>query len=281
MVMMWQALNFVVPMRFKRSELFAGLYIIGCANGLVSRMIQSVHRVGWADAAVGTFDVSVIVLVACFIGISLVSPEHEDETRIADLAVAFILLLMMVLPIGALSWFAVTMLALYHLVLCRPNETERRGAIILLAVTVPMLWSRLVFDLFANFILGIDAALVGWMLSSHRAGNMVEFADHSGTLAIFPSCSSLANVSLAVLCWVTVSEYVKHQRRFRDFLWCLLACCSVVAVNVLRISVMGLSAAHYLALHSPIAESILSALIVALILVISLLGVRHDASYRV
>jgi hypothetical protein len=281
MATMWQAVRSGIPRRLVRSELFAGLYIIGCANGLASRMIQSVHRVGWADAAVGTFDISVIVLVACFIGISLVSSEHEGETRIADLAVAVILLPMMVLPIGALSWLAVTILAVYHLVLCRPNKTERRGTVILLAVTVPMLWSRLVFDLFANFILGIDAALVGWMLSSHRAGNMVEFADHSGTLAIFPSCSSLANVSLAVLCWVTVSEFVKHQRRFQDIFWCLLACCSVVAVNVLRISVMGLSSAHYLALHSPIAESFLSAFIVALIFVISLLGVRHDALYRV
>jgi hypothetical protein len=264
-----------------RSELFVGLYMVGCANGLASKMIQSVHRVGWADAAMGTFDVSVIVWVACFIGISLISSKHEGEIRSADLAVAFILLLAMALPIGALSWFAVTMLALYHLNYCKPNEYERRGAIILLAVTVPMLWSRLVFDLFANFILSIDAALVGWMLSSHRTGNMVEFADHSGTLAIFPSCSSLANVSLAVLCWVTVSEFVRHQRRFRDILWCLLACCSVVAVNVLRISVMGLSAGYYLALHRPIAESLLSAFIVALILLISFLGVRHDTTYRI
>src|SRR5207248_6503474 len=57
---------------FTRGELLAGLYILGCANGLAAKMILSVHRLGWVDAAVGTFDVSVIVVIACFAGISLV-----------------------------------------------------------------------------------------------------------------------------------------------------------------------------------------------------------------
>src|SRR6266851_6621182 len=48
---------------FTRVELFAGLYILGCANGLAARMILSVHRLGWADDAVGTFDVSAIVVL--------------------------------------------------------------------------------------------------------------------------------------------------------------------------------------------------------------------------
>jgi exosortase/archaeosortase family protein len=143
-----------------------------------------------------------------------------------------------------------------------------------------MLWSRLLFDLFANFILSVDASLVGWMLGTHRNGNIVEFADHSGTLAIFPSCSSLANVSLALLCWVTISETVRHKWRAQDILWCLLACSSVVAVNVIRISLMGLSSAHYDMLHTPFAEILLNVIILVLIVAISVLGVRRDALFR-
>ena len=62
---------------FTRGELFAGLYVLGCANGLAAKMILSVqmilsvHRLGW-DAAVGTFDISAIVVVACVTGLSLV-----------------------------------------------------------------------------------------------------------------------------------------------------------------------------------------------------------------
>ena len=179
-----------------------------------------------------------------------------------------------------MSWLAVTMLSLYVLLFAQATESQHRGAVILLAATVPMLWSRLVFDLFANFILGVDAALVGWMLGTHRSGTIVEFADHSGTLAIFPSCSSLANVSLALLCWVTISAYVRHEWRLQDIFWCLLACSSVVAVNVIRISLMGLSSAHYQMLHAPLAESVLNIIILVLIFAISVLGVRRDVLSR-
>jgi exosortase/archaeosortase family protein len=243
-------------------------------------MILSVHRLGWVDAAVGTFDVSAIVVVACFTGISLVLADKTGSVRLADLAVAMVLLLIIALPIGAMSWLAVTTLSLYVLLFTQATESQHRGAVILLAATVPMLWSRLIFDLFANFILSVDASLVGWMLGTHRTGIMVEFADHSGTLAIFPACSSLANVSLALLCWVTISAYVRHEWRVQDIFWCLLACSSVVAVNVIRVSLMGLSSAHYHMLHAPLADSVLNIIILVLIFAISVLGVRRDVLSR-
>jgi hypothetical protein len=196
---------------------------------------------------------------------------------------------MMALPIGALSWLAMTMLSLYLLarpqnLLARPQTAERppelRGAVILLAATVPMLWSRLVFDLFANFILSVDAALVSRLLGTYRDGNMVQFADHSGTLVIFSSCSSLANVSLALLCWVTISEFLGHQRRTEDVFWCLLACLSVVAVNVLRISAMGLSLANYQLLHSPPMEALLNITLLILMVSICVAGTRREIFAR-
>jgi exosortase/archaeosortase family protein len=128
--------------------------------------------------------------------------------------------------------------------------------------------------------LSVDASLVARVLGTHRAGNMVEFADHSGTLAIFPACSSLANVSLALLCWVTVSQYLQHKWRSLDIFWCALACSSVVAVNVIRISLMGISPHYYQFMHGPFAESFVGTMMLILIVGISLLGVRRDAIFR-
>lgn len=264
-----------------RGELFAGLLLLGCANGLFGRAIQSVHRLGWMDATVSTFDISVIVLGACFAGLSLLLSDRTGNVRPADLAVAAAVLLMIALPIGAASWLAITMLSLYIVRLGQPSDSQRRGAMIMFAVTVPMLWSRLIFDLFAKFILSVDAALVGWVLGTHRAGNMVEFADHSGTLAIFPACSSLANVSLALLCWVTVSQSLRHKWRPQDIFWCALTCSSVVAVNVIRISLMGVSPSYYRMIHEPIAEGVVGVVMLTLIVGISLLGVRRDAIFRI
>ena len=267
-------------LRFSRSELFAGLFILGCANGVAGRVIRTIEQLGLANAILDTFGISVIVLAACFLGISFIFDEQNDEIRSADIAVSAVLVFLMILPVSAMSWLAVTALALYILLFTAASELCRRGAIILLATTVPMLWSRLLFDLFRNLILELDASLVALMLGTYRSGNLVEFADHSGTLLILPPCSSLANVSLAMLGWVTISQVMRHRWSHQDILWCLLACASVVAVNVTRISLMGLSHSHYDAIHNTEGNIVANAITLGLMVLICMLGVRREVFSR-
>ena len=118
--------------------------------------------------------------------------------------------------------------------------------------------------------------LVSWLLGTHRTGNLVEFADHSGQLVIFPPCSSLANVSLAFLCWVTLSQIVSHKKSNYDFLWCLLACAAVVAVNVTRMTILGLSQWHYATFHNQWSDAVTNVITLGLIVGISALGVRRE-----
>jgi len=172
-----------------RNEFFAGLFLLGCANGIAVRAIATVQGNGWLNAAIGMFDVSAIVLAACASGLWLMMGGREQSVTRIDLAVGVVALALIALPIGALSWIAVDGLALYILLLTPRDLAMRRGAVILLATTVPMFWSRLLFRLFANFILEIDATLVGWLLGADRTGNMVRFANDSGYLVIMPPCS--------------------------------------------------------------------------------------------
>jgi exosortase/archaeosortase family protein len=188
-------------------------------------------------------------------------------------------LFLVILPIGPLAWVAVTGLSLYVL-LFTDVAASRQGASILLAVTVPMLWSRMLFHFFANYILTVDAWLVSWLLGTHRTGNLVEFFDKSGQLVIFPPCSSLANVSLALLCWVTFSQPVSHKSKY-DFLWCLLACTAVVAVNVTRMTILGMSEWHYATFHNEWGDAVANVVILGLIIGICALGVRHELVQRI
>jgi hypothetical protein len=258
-----------------RGEFFAALLVLGCVNGLGSRIIQSVNRLGWADALSNTFEISVIVWLSCIAGIAIILRDRTAEVRSADFAVGAGFLFLVILPIGALSWLAVAVLCLYVLV-SKNDPALRRGAVILLATTVPMLWSRMLFQFFANPILEVDASLVGWLLGTHRTGNMVEFADGSGFLVILPTCSSLANVSLAFLCWVTVSQFVGHKKSAYDLLWCFLACASVVAVNVTRISLMGLNHVQYDEIHNHWGDAVANTIILGLTIGFSVLGVRRE-----
>ena len=216
-----------------RPQLFAGLFLLGCANGIAIRVGRTVSEQGWLAAAFGTFDISVIVLAACFaaaycccIGIGR---RRRGKT---DLVVAALFVTLALPPITSLSWFAIAALSFYILVFTNAGDSGRRGAIILLATTVPMLWAPLLFNFFSKPILDFDAALVAMVLDSDRVGNFVEFADHSGDLMIFPACSSLPNMALALLCWITVNKLVAHAWAVHiDLLWGLLVIAAVLVVN--------------------------------------------------
>jgi hypothetical protein len=263
-----------------RAQFFGGLFVLGCANGLAIRMARSVSDHGWLEATFGTYDVSLIVLAACFAGVSLVLRGGDDTIRYADLAVAAVFVALVALPVTSMSWLAVGALALYILLFTTVGEEGRRGVKILLAATVPMLLMPWLFGIFSRFVLAADGLLVGWMLGTDRNGNFVDFADHSATVVVYPGCSSLPNMALAFLCWVTVSQFVGHRWRPVDAFWCLLAIASVWAVNIVRMSIMGLSLSYYHTLHGTAGDIPTNAVQIVLMVAISLLGVRRELSSR-
>ena len=112
-----------------RNEFFAGLYILGCANGLLGRILLSFNSDGWMGILGG--DISVIVWFACFAGVSMMAQEDKEEIRFADLAVAAVFLILVILPIFSLSWVAVTGLSLYILLFANGSPARKRGAVIL------------------------------------------------------------------------------------------------------------------------------------------------------
>ena len=143
-----------------------------------------------------------------------------------------------------------------------------------------MFWSRQIFKLLSEPILKIDAALVGWATGMPRSGNALRFADGSGSFWIGPGCSSLANVSLAVLCWVLLANMFNVGNSLRGLGWCLLAMLVVVTINVTRISLIGLHPEYYDLLHSPAGLSSIGALTLCAMFLICYTGARHEAPDR-
>ena len=152
-----------------RDEFFAGLFIVGCANGLGSNIIQSFHSGDWTG---GVQNISVIVLFACVAGVSLFLRNKDDELTSGDLATGLIFIAFIVVPVSEINWAAVSGLSLYVLLFANDNAERKRGALILLAVTVPMLWSRLLFSFISQPFLDFDAALAGWILDTHKSATL-------------------------------------------------------------------------------------------------------------
>jgi hypothetical protein len=65
-----------------------------------------------------------------------------------------------------------------------------------------------------------------------------------------------------------------------DILWSLLACASVIAVNVTRISLMGMSRSHYDAIHSQWGDFVTNSVMLVLMVTFSVLGARRELFAR-
>jgi len=221
-----------------------------------------------------TFGISAIVWVAMWLGCRFVLQGQPTTIRLGDGLAAFAAIALTLIPSAVPAWVAMTGLAVYLAWTSNSDSPQRRGAWMLLAVTIPMCWSRILFASLADTILELEAILVGTAMGSPRVGNMVQFADGSGYMQIWPACSSLANVSLAVLCWVTFSQATGYRDSARGTVWCLLACASVVLINVIRISLIGFFPQHYDLLHGVIGMSVAGWLILGASVGICALGVR-------
>jgi exosortase/archaeosortase family protein len=266
----------------RRNEFFAGLYILGCANGLVGRSLYTFSLEGWTGAVAG-LEMNVIVLFACFVGVYLIASgnrDHQERIRGWDLVVGLVFLGIVILPSYPLSWVAVTGLSLYILFFANDVSERRRSALVLLALAFPMLWSRLIFQLFARPLLELDATMVTWLLGTERIGTTVRFADNSGYMVISPACASWGNISYVFLCWIAVTQWANHRWSPKDLLWLSLACVSLVAVNVTRIAVTGLSYAHYETIHNQYGEAVLGTIGLCLIIGFTVMGSRRELFSR-
>jgi hypothetical protein len=263
-----------------RDQFFAGLYILGCANGLLGRTIYSLNLEGWTGAAMG-LETNVIVWAAVFAGLYLLMTcNSRDQIRTSDLVVAAVFLPFVIVPSYPLSWVGVTGLCLYILVFANDGAERRRGALILLALTFPMLWSRLFFQLFARPLLALDATMVTWLLGTERIGNTVRFADNSGYMVISPACTSFGNISFVFLCWITVTQWANHRWSSIDLLWTSLACVSLVAINIARIALTGVSRWHFEVFHNQYEEMILGTIFLCVIVGLSVVGARRELFSR-
>jgi len=264
----------------RRGEFFAGLFILGISNGIFERITWTIANVTIENAILGTFGISVLVWVACFIAVSLLLRQPPEPLTRNDLILGLAVTAAVLFPSAKASWIALTGLGLYGLRWFEFGTPARRAAFVILAVTVPMFWSRLVFAMLSDLILQADAILVSLIVGTERVGNTVGFADNSGFLLIQPPCSSLADVSLAVLGWALFTQALVRRLSLKDVWWCLATCSVVLVINVTRIALIGLHREDFELLHGAVGTGVAGFLAIVAIVGINLIRVRGDLFAR-
>ena len=262
---------------FSRGELFAALLIIPCVNGFAVRVIEASRDLGWY-ALIAGFNVSVIVWLAALGSLRLVLRTGGGQITAIDLAAAAVVLILTVVPVPRLSWVALTLSSIYISRASLRGSAAQRAAIICLALTAPMLWGPVLMNAYFEPFQWLDAWLISGVTRTERLGNLVQLANGPGYLLIAQGCSSFHNISLAILASVTTNQMVGGTRSVARLGWCLLACASVLAVNVVRISLIGLHPNYYDMLHGPLGSTAANWLSLGLIGLICYLGVRRDFS---
>ena len=253
-----------------RRVFFLGLIAYGLLTGLFYRIVNLIDRIGWTDAAVYVFSISVIVWVAVYIGLELIIEADDDESvGELDEAVGITGLLLCSIPYAPLAWLGLTILTGWLVITTVPQTTLHRGALILLATTFPMLWSRVIFKFLSGPILLVDAWIVAKLLGTSNEGTHIAFVDKSGFLEVSPACSSWANISLVLLTWMVISQYQRRRWQVVDLGWCALMVLTVVAINTIRMAMMGISEEHYFLIHGTVGSTFIS-------WVLCLWGTRSD-----
>lgn len=256
------------------APLFCAMMFL-CANGLMDRVVLSVQSKGiWVSVA-ETFEISAILWFAILFALSRAAaagPSPAAGQRRVDWLLCAGAIGASLIPIGQASWIVLTGLCLYVLRFRKDDPALRDAAWILLSVTVPLLWSKLLFNAFSEFILSIDASLVSLIMQTPREGNIVADATGQGYLRIAAPCSSLANTSLVLPLWTTLTRLFEVRPTWRMWIWPASAMLAAVGINVGRISAIGFFPGHYDLIHGETGQFVVNLLITAAIVWICYVG---------
>jgi exosortase/archaeosortase family protein len=249
-----------------RAVLFCGLVAVGFANGISEHAGTEFERNGPLLALFNTFGVSAVIWAASIVGIVLLLRSTPRAISGFDIATGVFAAACFLVPAPFVSWLGIAAIGA-NLRLSRWSDpAARRAGTILLALTIPVLWARVLFASASTAILDMDAKLIGLVTGTASHGNTIDLADGSGVIFLEPGCSSITNLSLVILCGVL---FVKGQGHG----WSKSALASVIAagavtvlINVVRISLIGVMPQYYDSIHGPVGSSLASwATIVAML----------------
>jgi Transmembrane exosortase (Exosortase_EpsH) len=205
-----------------------------------------------------------------------------DRTKMAsnrDWAVVLGLCLIVFLPYRRAAWIAATAIGVYSALLSGGDRKLRSCGIVLVALSVQEFWGHQLFDLIATPLLRAEAAVVGTILQTIQRGAAWQgniITDQNGwSIVIYPFCSSFHNVSLALLCWVTVSRLARDTWCGRDFMIAGLIAMAMIAMNVTRLLLMSFNESLYRYWHDGAGSQIFAIGASLFVLLASLYAVRR------
>ncbi len=219
-------------------------------NALSERAALSVDRLGLAGSAFDLFGVSAIIWFALFALVRIaLDAQRPAPVRSFDLAVAGAAILAALVPINYIAAGALFAASLYLFATTQTGQSERRMAIVALALCAPLLWGPVLLRLAGRELLGFDGWIVGLVSGFQRQGNVIMGSDGLPSLLIMEGCSSLKNISVVLVLVAAITQLFRIPLRRPILVAGGLAVIAVMLVNATRIALIAHFPQHYEVLH--------------------------------
>jgi hypothetical protein len=247
----------VLDRRIRRAGAFAGAGVLAALNAQADQIIgalkfQSLDDVLFQSVVQvfgGLAGISAVMWLAMYAALKIGFEDQLDRLRPTDLYVLATVIFLSFVPISYAAQAGLLLCAAYLFATSRGGDPCRRVSLMLLALTGPLLWGRVVLQIFAVPILALDAHLVGAVTGTAVEGNTVRFAGENLRMMIAGPCSSVHNMSLAIVLW-TAAAALFNVRVDRAYVVIGVAMVAwMFTLNVARLTSIALFPSHFVFLH--------------------------------
>jgi len=265
-------------LKIRRREIFIWVAVILLLNqlfyGIKEDWSASLENLFYDLGAIGAFQ-----FMAWYVIFDLLrASDPVPAARWRDLLVAAALCLLVFLPMSRAIWVAAVGIAIYLFIFNGGDLKLRAAATVLAGLSVQEYWGHIFFNLVAFPLLSAETAAVGTILAAIRPGtgwqdNMITGPNGFG-IVVYSACSSFHNVSLAVLCWLTVSRWRDQDEWRRDLVMLGVVAGTMILINLLRLCLMAWDVDFYDYWHTGPGADIFAIAASIAVLLISLYGSR-------
>ncbi len=232
-----------------RGSAIVGAGLLATLNAQADQIIGSLTYQTPTEVLLGLAGISAIIWVAMAAAWKIASESRRAIAGWLDYALIGAVVFLSFIPLSYAAQAGLLLCGVYLLATAGDDDAERRSALVLLSLTGPLIWGRLLLHVFEAPILSLDAHIVGTIIGSDVHGNVVRFAGSSERFLIGGPCSSVHNMSLAIVLWATAAMLFRI-RIDRHYAMIGVAMAALMfLLNVTRLAAIGLFADHFSMLH--------------------------------
>lgn len=232
-----------------RASVFACAGILAALNSQAS-FFQRVGIRGLTNAVLQLGGISVVVWFAMYAALAIGFESAADRLKARDLQVLALVVLLTIAPGSLGGSAALVITAVYLLLTTRPGQPARSVSYILIALTGPLMWGPALLAVLPQPLLAADAHIVAFLIRTPVDGNVVHFVTGGNEFVIAGGCSSIHNMSLALVLWTTAAVLFRLQVTARYLAVGIAMVGLMFVLNIARVAAIGLFPQDYEFLHT-------------------------------